>query len=72
MLCIKFLSRIDKWLNSAPYSQQMAFTAQYIFIKHRNQVDKENIQSLNQVGNTGSPHEITAGEICRGQADNCT
>lgn len=47
-----------------------AFTAQYVFIEHRNHVYKKNIHSLNGVCKDGSPHEMAAGETWRGKQTN--
>ena len=58
--------KVNKWLhvlhNTSNKWNIIAITAQYIFIEHRNHVYRKNIHSLNWVGNTGSPHEMTAGE----------
>lgn len=57
----------SKILESAPHRRMMAFTAQYIFIEHRNHVYRNNIHSLNWIGNSGSLHGMAAGETRRGQ-----
>lgn len=66
-----FSHRVNKWLqilhHTGSKQNTTVFTAQYIFIEHRNYVYRKNIHSLDWVGNTGSPHGMAAGETWRGK-----